>query len=222
MLVDSVMSTISIEEYCMEKKEYGVVSITVDKQKDFCTPEGSLYVPGAETTVEEINLFNAKVREIGGLNIFTRDWHPPETNHFEKFPVHCVANTTGSEFHDDLEILPGDLIINKGTEKDVDGFSAFEGESDTDGKKLKEIINEQLGKHAVLLVVVMGDATEFCDKSLVIDFADIYKQEINDSKLVLVALVKYMRAVAEADGKKAIEEMQNAGALTEIPERYIL
>mgnify|MGYP003694192389 CR=1 FL=1 len=40
----------------------------------------------------------------------TRDWHPAKTKHFQAFggiwPVHCVQETRGSEFHEDLSADP--------------------------------------------------------------------------------------------------------------------
>ena len=38
--------------------------------------------------------------------VYTRDWHPDTTPHFAKdggiWPVHCVGDTWGSDFHPDL------------------------------------------------------------------------------------------------------------------------
>lgn len=200
--------------------EYGYIGITVDMEKDFCTPEGALYVADSETLVGPINVLNAAIRELGGLVLLTRDWHPDQTNHFEKFPVHCVANTTGAEFHDDLVVLEEDIIISKGTEKDTDGFSAIDCKAEKNGKTLREIIIEQLGKCATVVVIVYGVATEFCDHANVLDIANEFAQEIADGRLVLVALAKYMKPVNEEDGIRAIAEMEDAGALLEIPDRF--
>ena len=200
--------------------EYGYIGVTVDMEKDFCTPAGSLYVNDSETLIEPINRLNAIIRSLGGQVFLTRDWHPEETSHFDKFPVHCVANTTGAEFHDDLVVLEEDIIISKGTEKDTAGFSAFDCKAEKSGKTLRETIIEQLGKCATVIVIVDGVATEFCDHAHVIDIATEFAQEIAEGRLVLVALTKYMKPVNEEAGQLAIDEMKKAGALLDIPDRF--
>ena len=42
---------------------------------------------------------------------------------FNQFPVHCVAKTKGSEHIDPLNNFDYDLIIKKGTKKNMDNFS---------------------------------------------------------------------------------------------------
>jgi nicotinamidase/pyrazinamidase len=48
----------------------------------------------------------------------SRDWHPPTTKHFEKYggtwPIHCVRNTKGAEFHPQLKDDPRIHVISKG------------------------------------------------------------------------------------------------------------
>ena len=80
--------------------------IVVDVQNDFADPAGSLYVKGGEHVVPLINAEIARVRAAGGFVVYTRDWHPASTPHFAKdggvWPVHCVMDTWGSQFHPDL------------------------------------------------------------------------------------------------------------------------
>ena len=57
---------------------------------------------------------------------YTADWHPESTPHFQKdggiWPVHCVGDTWGAEFHPDL-VVDGP-VIRKGTNGE-DGYSGF-------------------------------------------------------------------------------------------------
>lgn len=41
------------------------------------------------------------------------------------WPVHCVEGTWGSEFEASLYVSPTDIIVKKGTNPDVDSYSAF-------------------------------------------------------------------------------------------------
>ena len=60
----------------------------------------------------------------------SRDWHPQQTKHFEQYggtwPVHCVQNTKGAEFHPDLIDDIHLRTISKGM-GDEDSYSAFDG-----------------------------------------------------------------------------------------------
>lgn len=111
-----------------------VVAINVDIQNDFC-PGGALPVARGDEVVSPMNTANRWVRDAEGVVIFTRDWHPTETTHFDKWPVHCLQNKAGAAFHDDLEIINGtdyfsgpgrDLIASKGMGKTEDAYSGFE------------------------------------------------------------------------------------------------
>ncbi len=111
-----------------------VVALNVDVQNDFC-PGGSLAVPGGDAVVPKLNALNRWVRGTSGLVVFTRDWHPEETTHFDKWPRHCVQYRAGAAFHDDLELIDPteyfdgigrDLVVSKGMGKDEDGYSGME------------------------------------------------------------------------------------------------
>jgi len=102
--------------------------VVVDVQNDFC-PGGSLAVTDGDQVVEPLNRMIRFARENIWEIYFSRDWHPAKTAHFEKWPVHCVQNTRGAEFHPDLKLPWGYQrfqIISKGM-GDADDYSAFDG-----------------------------------------------------------------------------------------------
>ena len=102
--------------------------VVVDVQNDFC-PGGSLAVADGDLVVGPLNRLIAFAAENGWEIYFSRDWHPAETKHFEKWPVHCVQNTRGAEFHPDLQLPknPQDFqVISKGM-GEADDYSAFDG-----------------------------------------------------------------------------------------------
>ena len=146
----------------MENTKY--ILIGVDPKNDFI--DGSLAVAEAEQIIEPDNSIADEIRQHDGTVAFTRDWHPEETPHFNKWPVHCVANTRGADFHKDLNIQPGDIIINKGVGQ-TDGYSGWEGKSETN-ETLESIIMPKT-PHEKVKVFLGGLATDFCVKSTALD-----------------------------------------------------
>ena len=109
-------------------------------QNDFI-PGGSLAVTGGDSIISNIN----KLQEKFHLVIATQDWHPQDhfsfaENHRGKkefetiqlngldqtlWPVHCVQNTVGAEFHSNLNTKKLETIFRKGTNKEMDSYSGF-------------------------------------------------------------------------------------------------
>ena len=172
--------------------------IVVDVQNDFC-PGGTLAVPHGDEVVEPLNKLIDEFLERGEPVYKSRDWHPPTTKHFSDYggvwPVHCVQNTKGAEFHPALRDDPRITVISKGL-GDTDCYSAFD---ETD-------LLEQLHQQNVEEVVVGGLATDYCVKSTVLDALG--------HGFKVKALANAMRAVdvQPGDGERAIEEMRTAGA----------
>jgi len=173
--------------------------IVVDVQNDFC-PGGSLAVAHGDEVVAPLNKLIKEFLDRGEPVFKTRDWHPAKTKHFAAYggvwPVHCVQNTRGAEFHPDLIDDPRINIISKGIDESADGYSGF------DGTQLAQLLREQ----DVEEVWVGGLATDYCVKHTVLD-------ALHEGFRVK-ALADAMRAVNvnPADGTKAIEEMRSAGA----------
>jgi nicotinamidase/pyrazinamidase len=173
--------------------------IVVDVQNDFC-PGGSLAVADGTAVVPPLNRLMKEFLDRGEPVFKTRDWHPAQTKHFEAYggtwPVHCVQNTAGAEFHPDLIDDPRITIVSKGINESADGYSGF------DGTNLAEILREQ----GVEEVWVGGLATDYCVKHTVLD--------ARGAGFEVKALADAMRPVnlKPGDGEQAIEEMREAGA----------
>lgn len=75
--------------------------IIVDGQKDFYSPDGSLYVTDGEKVIPEIAKL---IREDKTINqvIFTVDWHTHEDQSFKLWPVHCVQYSEGAMIAQEL------------------------------------------------------------------------------------------------------------------------
>jgi nicotinamidase/pyrazinamidase len=172
--------------------------VVVDVQNDFC-PGGSLAVERGDEVVGPLNRLMREFLERGEPVFKSRDWHPPVTKHFAAYggtwPVHCVQNTRGAEFHPGLLDDPRVQIISKGL-GDEDQYSAFDGTT----------LAEQLRAQGVKEVWVGGLATDYCVKNTVLDALR--------AGFKVKALTEAMRAVnlQPGDDARAVEEMRRAGA----------
>jgi nicotinamidase/pyrazinamidase len=181
--------------------------IVVDVQNDFADPNGSLYVSGGETIVPVVNEEMARARDAGALVIYTQDWHPESTPHFQKdggiWPVHCVQETWGAAFHPDLEVN-GD-VVRKGTGGE-DGYSGFTIRDPTSGAERSTELADLLREREIGRVVVVGLATDYCVKETALDAVRLGFET--------TVRAEAMRAVdlQPGDGDRALEEMASAGA----------
>ena len=171
--------------------------IIVDVQNDFC-PGGALPVAHGDEVVAPLNRLAEEFLERGDLVIKSRDWHPPQTKHFAAYggvwPIHCVQQTRGAEFHPDLIDDPRIRVISK-DKMDVDEYSAF------DQTGLAALLHEQ----GVEEVWVGGLATDYCVKHTALDAVR--------AGFKVKAIREAMRPVElkPGDGERAIQEMKQAG-----------
>jgi len=172
--------------------------IVVDVQNDFC-PGGALAVSDGDEVVEPLNRMIDEFLDRGAPVYKTRDWHPAKTRHFAAYggtwPVHCVQNTPGAEFHPALRVDPRITIVSKCTQ-DKDCYSPFE---DTD-------LVAQLRKRGIEELVVGGLATDYCVKTTVLEAIQ------NGFKVKVVKDAIRAVDVHPGDGDRALEEMRAAGA----------
>jgi nicotinamidase/pyrazinamidase len=180
--------------------------VIVDVQNDFADPHGSLSVRGAEEVVDVANREAAKARAAGALVVYTRDWHPAETPHFEPYggvwPVHCVHDTWGAEFHPRLAV-EGELIY-KATGPE-DGYSAFSVQHLPTGETRGTGLAQLLRARGVERVVIVGIATDYCVRESGLDAARLgFETEV---------LTEGIRAVdlEPGDGDRALQELERAG-----------
>jgi nicotinamidase/pyrazinamidase len=191
----------------MEKNEQeitlqkGDALIIVDLQNDFL-PGGSLAVPQGDEVVPAMNAYIKAARN-NKLPVFaTRDWHPPHHSSFQEksgpWPPHCIAETEGAKFADDLELPPEAIIISKAEEMETDAYSGFEG---TD-------LDAQLKSLGVKRLLIGGLATDYCVLNTVRDAIKL--------GYTVLFLDDASRAVnvKPDDGEKAVNEMTDSGAIT--------
>jgi nicotinamidase/pyrazinamidase len=182
--------------------------IVVDVQNDFADPNGSLYVTDGETTVPFINDQIAAASKSGATIVYTRDWHPESTPHFAKdggiWPVHCVGETWGSEFHPDLIVVGGE--VKKGTSGE-DGYSGFTVRDSETGAESSTGLEAHLKGEGVADVVVLGLATDYCVKETALDAL-----RLGFSTTLLADGIRPVN-LSPGDGSRAIAEMVEAGVV---------
>jgi nicotinamidase/pyrazinamidase len=179
--------------------------LVVDVQNDFADPDGSLYVPGGEEAIGFINDQITAASNGGAVVVYTQDWHPESTPHFQKdggiWPVHCVADTHGAAFHPDLHVLDGAIFIKKGVGGE-DGYSAFHIRDPVNGEESSTGLSDRL--EGIESVAVLGLALDYCVKETGLDAARRYKTTL---------LADGTRAVnlEPGDGTRSVAELVSAG-----------
>jgi nicotinamidase/pyrazinamidase len=181
----------------------------VDVQNDFAHPDGSLYVEGGDHVIGTINAMVSDARDAGGLVVYTQDWHPPETPHFETqggvWPVHCVRDTWGAEFHPQLDVLGDAPVVRKGVDGG-DGYSGFSVRDPESGDEHATELHRILREHDVERVVVCGLAQDVCVKATVLDACELGYETFVPRKGTRPVDLE------PGDGDRALEEMSGAGA----------
>lgn len=180
--------------------------VVVDCQNDFADPEGSLYVTGADEVIATVNREVIAAIAAGASVVYTKDWHPESTPHFEKdggiWPVHCVAGTWGAEFHPRL-VVAGPTV-HKGAAGE-DGYSGFTMRDPETGEEIPTALKGMLEEMGVGRVVVVGLALDYCVRATALDAASLGHE---------VALPTDATAAVNLepdDGADALEELQEAG-----------
>lgn len=198
------------------KKPITKALIVVDIQKDFCQG-GSLAVPDGDSIVPLVNSLMKDFK----LVIATQDFHPKNHKSFASnnqgkkvgelgelngqvqvmWPDHCVQGTDGVMFHNKLErdLIP--VIVQKGTNPEVDSYSGF---FDND-KKSSTGLGEFLKKEGVKEVVVVGLALDYCVKATALD-----AKKLGFDTTVILEATKAVN-LSPNDGEKAIFELKQAG-----------
>jgi nicotinamidase/pyrazinamidase len=156
------------------------------------------------------------------LIVRTKDWHPLNhksfaSNHPHKkiydviqlgevqqtlWPNHCVQNTSGAEFAKDLTNTIY-VVVLKGMNPEIDSYSGFRDNSTKNITKLESILRDA----NIDKVFVVGLATDYCVKFTVLDALRLgFKTTV---------MLNGCRGVNinQDDSDKAIQEMQNAGAV---------
>jgi nicotinamidase/pyrazinamidase len=158
------------------------VLVAIDIQNDFC-PGGTLAVSDGNAVVPMVNRLGRRFSHL----IATQDWHPRDhhsfaTNHpkrspFETieltygqqtlWPDHCIAGTTGADFHPQFDLTPAELVLRKGYRAEIDSYSAFFENDQSTPTGLTGYLRERGLKR----LFFAGLATDYCVAFSAIDAA---------------------------------------------------
>lgn len=180
--------------------------VVVDMQHDFADPAGSLYVRGGEELVDPIAAEIAAAGEAGATVVYTQDWHPAHTPHFQQdgglWPVHCVAESEGAALVPGLPVAGPLLRKGTGTEDGYSGFSEVDlATGATKGTDLSTILDEA----GVMDVTVVGLAGDWCVKATAIDGV-----RLGYTVTVPLALTRFVE-LEPGDTERAVADMRAAG-----------
>lgn len=143
----------------------------VDVQNDF-TEGGSLACEGGDAIAGAISAFIGSEPTQYAVIVASRDWHNPAGDnggHFSdtpdwvnSWPAHCVAGTSGADYHPQFDATKVDVHVLKG--QGVPAYSAFDGRAD-DGRSISEVLTA----HGVDAVDIVGIATDYCVRATALD-----------------------------------------------------
>lgn len=191
--------------------------IVVDVQNDFC-PNGALPVPNGDSVVAAANLLLKRFP----LSVLTQDWHPRGHSSFAStfgalpftmigsgaessilWPDHCVAGSPGADFHPLLDTKRASLILRKGTNPELDSYSAF---FENDGKTPTGL-SGWIASLSIDTVVLAGLATDYCVKATALDARRL--------GLKVIVVLDGIRGVNAnpGDSDRALDAMRGAGCL---------
>lgn len=192
--------------------------LIVDVQNDFL-PGGNLPVPGGDQIIPTINNLQKKFQ----LIVASRDWHPAnhgsfasnhkgqkpgditELNGLEQilWPDHCIQGSPGAELSPLLNQNFIQRIIFKGSNPEVDSYSAFFD----NGHKIETELHNYLQKKGVKRLFVTGLASDVCVWFTVKDALQL------GYKTFLITDATKGVNMNPDDTQKALEDMKQKGAI---------
>ncbi len=138
--------------------------IIVDVQNDFL-PGGALGIKDASKILAPINSLMSAV----DLVIASQDFHPKGHVSFITrgglWPEHCIEGSFGAELSAHLKLDKIDKTILKGTNPDIDSYSAFFDNE----KKHQTELDSFLKTKGVSSLIIVGLATDYCVKFTALD-----------------------------------------------------
>jgi nicotinamidase/pyrazinamidase len=168
--------------------------IVVDVQNDFC-PGGALAVPDGDAVVEVVNRLAGEAPFV----VATRDWHPADHGSFAAqggvWPAHCVRDTPGAQLHPGIDSRQIDVVLDKGRDAELEGYSGFEG------TELERLLRDR----GVEAVDVAGLALDYCVKATALD-----ARRAGFDVTVHRGATRAVE-VSPRDSERAVEELRAAG-----------
>ena len=158
--------------------------LLIDLQNDFM-PGGALAVPEGDEVVEVANRLSRRFEYV----VASQDWHPAGHLSFASqhpgcrpgdvidlhgleqvlWPDHCIQGSEGAAFHRTLDQGAVNGVIQKGTDIELDSYSAFFDNA----RRRATGLERRLRDLGVTAVCLMGLATDYCLKYSATDAASL-------------------------------------------------
>ncbi|MGV8858834.1 isochorismatase family protein [Rhodoglobus sp.] len=179
----------------------------IDVQNDF-TEGGALGVAGGAAVAADITTYLWAHAQHYAVVVASRDWHDAnndngghfatdaEPNFVDTWPVHCVAGTTGAEYHP--AINTGQITVHVRKGQGVPAYSIFEGVTD-DGEPVPALLD----RLEIDRIDVAGIATDYCVLASALDAAATGRE--------VRVLTDLIAGVAPESSAAALETMSEAG-----------
>lgn len=182
--------------------------LVIDVQNDFCEG-GALACAGGSAVAKKITDYLKANQSNYDYVIASRDWHTPgeindghfpadglEPDFVKTWPLHCLAESKGAEYHPNLDTSLIDVHIKKG--QSANGYSIFDG-TDEQARAFSDVISEL----EIDSVDVVGIATDYCVRASALDC-------VNHGLNVKV-ISSLTAGVNPQSTEAAIDEMVDAG-----------
>jgi nicotinamidase/pyrazinamidase len=177
--------------------------VIADVQNDFCEG-GSLAVTGGAAVARALSAYlTGPGSGRYDLVVATQDFHIDPGGHFsahpdfaDSWPPHCVAGTTGAQFHPDLDTSRVEEVFRKG--QYAAAYSGFEGHCPS-GQSLGDWLRDA----AVTDIDVAGIATDYCVRATAADAAA--------AGFTTSVLLDLTAGIAAASIAAAVDALQAAG-----------
>ncbi len=147
--------------------------ILIDIQNDLL-PGGALAVPNGDQIIPVLN----EIQHDYDLVVASQDWHPPDHKSFASqhenkkpferiawhdgiqvlWPDHCVQESFGAEFSKALDTKRVEAIFRKGTNSQIDSYSALYDNNHEKSTALADYLRAK----GVNEVFIAGLATDYC------------------------------------------------------------
>jgi len=146
----------------------GEALLVIDMLNDFLLEGAPLEVTGAREIIPFLKKHIEAARQGGVPVIYICDSHTSGDPEFEVWPEHAVSGSAGAGVVDELEPLPGDIIVRK---------TSYSGFYNTD---LEEILRD----HNVRQLTIAGVCTSICVLYTAVDaFMRGYDVEVPDDSV---------------------------------------
>lgn len=188
--------------------------ILIDIQYDFL-PGGALAVPDGDAIIPVVNKLQPRFE----LVVASQDWHPPNHKSFASahpgkqpfdvitlhgmqqvlWPDHCVQETPGAAFPDTLSTARMEAIFRKGTDPEIDSYSAFYDNGHRKSVGLAGYLREK----GVTTVYLAGLAAEICVYFTAMDSLQ--------EKFITYYVEDAVRPLVQPDFEKALQHFSAEG-----------